>query len=189
MGYISVWNGYEEAPSLIGCGVYKIKQSSKSGSAAGPAPRMEPTTVNESGEEVANEDIIDEALFYFKSNMLFRTFTIKGDGDRLILYLTYFISQCLKKLVGATKDAAKQILHAFAHDGFSAPGEGGFPFSAFFPQPADAAEVEQWKTYIKQLRLETVSRVLKKVYQFPEADGTGNKFWMVFAKYTLLGQQ
>ncbi|CUG91261.1 ARP2/3 complex subunit, putative [Bodo saltans] len=186
MGYISIWNGYEEGgASFIGCGLYNIKMSSKA--VAGPAKAMDPTSVDENGAEVANEDIIDESLFYFKANMLMKTFTIKGDGDRLILYLTYFLSQCVKKVVGLTKDQAKQALHAFANEGFCAPGEKAFPFPAFFPTPKDAAEVDKWKEYMKQLRVEAAVRLIKKVYQFPEADGTGNKFWVVFSKYTLLG--
>ena len=186
MGYISIWNGYEEA-SFIGCGLYKIKQTGKS-SSGGPAPIMEAVSVDENGEQVANDDIIDEALFYFKSNMLLRTYTIKGNGDRLILYITYFLSQCLKRLVGVTRDQAKNVLFALANEGFSAPGDKGFPFPAFFPQPKDAAEVEKWKEYMKQVRLEAGQRLVKKVFLFPEADNTGNKFWMIFAKYTLLGQ-
>lgn len=189
MGYISGWNGYEEnGASLIGCGIYKIKQSKSTASSAGPAPRLEATTVDENGNEVENQDIIDEALFYFKPNMMFRTYTIKGDGDRLILYLTYYISQCLKRLVGVPKDQAKNVLFALANEGFSCPGDKGFPFPAFFPPAKDAAETEKWKEYMKQLRHEVGVRLIKKVYAFPEPDQTGNKFWMVFAKYTLLGQ-
>lgn len=186
MGYISVWNSYEEGGvSFIGCGLYNIKMSSKA--VAGPAKAMDPVAQDESGAEVANEDIIDEALFYFKANMLMKTYTIKGDGDRLILYLTYYLSQCLKKLVGLTKEQAKQVLHAFANEGFSAPGDKSFPFPAFFPVPKDAAEVDKWKEYMKQLRVESSVRLIKSVFQFPEPDGTGNKFWIVFSKYTLLG--
>lgn len=186
MGYISIWNGYEEGGvSFIGCGLYKMKMSSKA--VPGPAERMDAVSVDESGTEIANEDIIDESLFYFKANMLMRTYTIKGDGDRLILYLTYYLSQCLKKIVGLTKDQSKSALFAFANEGFSAPGEKSFPFPAFFPTPKDAAEVDKWKEYMKQLRVEAASRLVKKVFEFPESDGTGNKFWVVFAKYTLLG--
>ena len=46
----------------------------------------------------AGEDIIDEALFYFKPNIFFREYEIKGAADRTLIYLTFYISECLRKL-------------------------------------------------------------------------------------------
>jgi actin related protein 2/3 complex subunit 3 len=187
MVYHSKWNGYEESV-ILGCGVFPVKATHKN-PAAGPAPKLDLTTVNEQGEEEEQEDVLDEALQYFKPHMLFHTYTIKGNADRLILYLTMFINQCLKKIVGVSKSEAKQILFNFAHEGFSAPGDKAFPFSVFFPAPQGPAEVEKWKEYMKQLRVEMTARLIPKVYQFPEADGTGSKFWMIFAKSNFLGQK
>lgn len=44
------------------------------------------------------EDIIDEALTYFKPNIFFRQFEIKGSADRTLIYLFLYITECLKKL-------------------------------------------------------------------------------------------
>merc|ERR1711990_1423096 len=55
----------------------------------GPAPCL-PVT-----EEA---DIIDEALYYFKANVFFRTYEIKSESDRVLIYLTLYITECLKKL-------------------------------------------------------------------------------------------
>jgi len=188
MAYTSRWNGYEER-TLLGCGVYPIKQSPKSGSSVGPAPALDPTAVNEeTGQEEPQDDLLDEALQYFKPHMLFRTYKIKGNADRLTLYLTSFIHTCLKRLVGVTKDKAKGVLTLLAQESPIAPCESTYPFHQFFPAPTSPAEVEQWKEYAKQLRLEMVVRVAEKAYQFPEADGTPNKFWLIFAKQGLLGQ-
>lgn len=72
-------------------------------------------------------DILDEALEYFKANVLFRTFEVKGAGtsrlsvlrsifflillaDILLIYSTLYISQCLGKIKGRNKsDATKQL--------------------------------------------------------------------------------
>jgi actin related protein 2/3 complex subunit 3 len=187
MAYVSRWNGYEET-SFIGCGVYPIKQTPKSGSNAGPAPRMDPVAPNEDGVEEEQEDILDEALQFFKPHMLFRTYKIKGAADRLTLYLTMYINQCLKRLVGVTREQAKNVLFTFANEPITAPGDASFPFTSFYPSPKDAAEVDKWKEYIRQLRLELTVRIIAAVYKFPEADNTGSKFWMTFAKQTLLQQ-
>lgn len=46
-----------------------------------------------------SDDIIDEALTYFKPNIFFREFEIKGAADRTLIYLFLYITECLKKLV------------------------------------------------------------------------------------------
>ena len=43
-------------------------------------------------------DIIEEAIYYFKANIFFKNYEIKGDADRVLIYLTLYISECLKKL-------------------------------------------------------------------------------------------
>ena len=59
------------------------------------------------------EDIIDEALKYFKANVFFNTFEMKGNADRLLVYLTLFTHQCVLRLSKvrtewtAEKDAKK----------------------------------------------------------------------------------
>lgn len=54
----------------------------------GTAPRGNPN----------EKDIIDEALELFKANVLYKNFEIKGDADRLLVYLTFYISQCITKV-------------------------------------------------------------------------------------------
>ncbi len=43
------------------------------------------------------EDIIDETLSYFRANVLFRNFDVRGGGDRTLIYLTLFTVLCLVK--------------------------------------------------------------------------------------------
>ena len=42
--------------------------------------------------------MIDEALTYFKANVFFRTYEIRSEADRVLIYLTLYITDCLKKL-------------------------------------------------------------------------------------------
>jgi actin related protein 2/3 complex subunit 3 len=53
--------------------------------------------------DVDEEDIIDETLQTFKANILFRNFEVKGNADRLLIYLTLYVSQCLRKIQGKNK--------------------------------------------------------------------------------------
>ena len=49
------------------------------------------------GDEPAR-DIVDEVLYYLRSVLLFRTYDVQGAGDKTLIYLTLFASQCLKRL-------------------------------------------------------------------------------------------
>ncbi|KPP69089.1 actin-related protein 2/3 complex subunit 3-like [Scleropages formosus] len=53
----------------------------------GPAPK-----------ETKDSDIIDEAIYYFKANVFFKNYEIKNEADRTLIYITLYISECLKKL-------------------------------------------------------------------------------------------
>ena len=152
------------------------------------------------------DDIIDEVLLYFKANTLFKNFEIKGPADRVLIYLTLYITQCLLKLdkCPSKADGIRQLT-SMAHEQFSIPGESGFALGSFFPSPESPQEAELTRTYLKQLREETGRRgaprprpprraacsraltplsrpraVLTKV--FASDDGQPSKFWLVFSK-------
>lgn len=153
------------AEVVCGCSVLPIKTSTR-----GPAP------IAADGED----DIIDETLGYFKANVLFKHFEVKGPADRVLIYLTLYITQCLKKLEGApSKMEALKTLTAMAHENFSLPGEPAFPLGTFFPKPMSTQEADLARAYLKQLREEMGRRLLTKVYR---DDGEPSKFWLVFAK-------
>jgi len=40
-------------------------------------------------------DVVDEALALFKANVFFRNFEFKGNGDRVLVYLLLYITDCL----------------------------------------------------------------------------------------------
>ena len=43
-----------------------------------------------------NIDIIDEAFEYFRVNVLFKNFEIKGPGDKVLVYLFVLLSHLFK---------------------------------------------------------------------------------------------
>ena len=64
-------------------------------------------------KESGQADVIDEALAYFKANVFFRTYEIKSDADRVLIYLTLYIQDCLKKLQRCSSKAQGQILYRY----------------------------------------------------------------------------
>lgn len=148
----------------------------------GPAPRIDDPNV---------EDIIDEALLYFKPNVFFRNFEIKGAADRTLIYLFLYITECLKRLQKSPKklQAGKDLitLALDSHRGFPIPGESAFPFPGLFKPPANAQEEEIMRAYLQQLRQELGARLLERV--FPSAESAPSKWWLCFSKRRFMDKQ
>ncbi|KAJ1553779.1 subunit of the Arp2/3 complex, partial [Cladochytrium tenue] len=134
----------------------------------------------------AADDIVDEAIYYFRPNSLFRNFEIGGGGDRVMIYLLLFIQECLGKLapggrVGAAGGSASEgsrVLANHALQNFAIPGDAGFPLNALFERPANKLEADTLRQYLGQLRQETAARLVGRIY-----DGnTLSKWWMSFSK-------
>lgn len=48
-------------------------------------------------QKTDKDDIIDETLSFFRANVLFRNFEVKGGADKTLIYLTLHVAQCLVK--------------------------------------------------------------------------------------------
>ncbi len=128
-----------------------------------------------------NSDIIDETISYFKANVFFRTYEIKSDADRVLIYITLYITECLKKLQKcASKVNAKKDLHSLAISNFDIPGDPRFPLNAMYQKPSNKNEADQVRLYLTQLRQETGQRLVEKV--FDPATDKPSKWWMCFTK-------
>lgn len=87
------------------------------------------------------DDIIDEVLGFFKANVLFKHFEVKGHADRTLIYLTLYVTQCLIRLEKCPDQMeGLKALTAMAHEQFIIPGDPGFALGSFFPAPASAQE-------------------------------------------------
>ena len=86
------------------------------------------------------EDIIDEALRLFKANIFFRNFEVLGYADRLLVYVTLYISACLTKCVHKSKGEAERILYTYAIEPFAIPGDKTFCLGGLVTPPRDRNE-------------------------------------------------
>jgi actin related protein 2/3 complex, subunit 3 len=96
----------------------------------GPAPQAK-----------IEQDIIDEAIYYFKANIFFRTYEVKSEVDRVLIYITLYIPECLKKLQRcANKNQGMNEMYTLAISKFDIPGESLFPLNSVYAKPSTPAE-------------------------------------------------
>jgi hypothetical protein len=79
MVYHSSFHAGEHA-SVCGCAILPLNTVAK-----GPAP---PTK---------ERDIIDEVLDLYRANVLFRNYDVRNNADKLLIYLSIFVTACLKR--------------------------------------------------------------------------------------------
>ena len=92
-------------------------------------------------------DIIDEAIEFFKANVMFRNYDVEGPADRVLVYLTLYIHLCLTKITNKSKGDAVNTLYQLAISNFAIPGDSNFSLGGFVTNPAnrsDAGTVERF---------------------------------------------
>ena len=133
----------------------------------------------------------------YRANSLFRNFEIKGIADRVLIYLTLYIQECLGKLSKLPNVAeASKILATHAVSNFAIPGDATFPLNAMFERPSTRADagnflwyscylrfLELMKQYLTQLRQEVSIRLLSRIFE----DDKPSKWWMCFSKRKFMG--
>ncbi len=140
----------------------------------GPAPCLP--------KDSPDPDVIDETLAYFKANVFFRTYEIKSDADRVLIYLTLYVQDCLKKLQRcSSKSQGQQEMYSLAISRFDIPGEAGFPLNGVYARPRTPEEADTLRQYFLQLRHEMGSRLCDRVFD-SSPDGRPSKWWTCFAK-------
>lgn len=126
-------------------------------------------------------DIIEEALAYFKANVFFKTYEIQSDSDRVLIYVTLYITECLKKLQRCTsREQGLQEMYSLAISRFDIPGDPGFPLNSVYSRPGTPEEADLLRQYLLQLRQETGQRIVERV--FDKDSGKPSKWWLCFAK-------
>ncbi|CAH8867856.1 unnamed protein product [Trichobilharzia szidati] len=145
----------------------------------GPAP-MNPSL---------EKDIIDEALYLFKSLIFFRQYKLKSEADRVLVYLVLYILECLRKLQKCpNRIVAGKELAAMAISRFDLPGDPDFPreLNNMYAKPKNSTELETMRGYLTQLRQELGVRLIDKVYS--DDNSPPNKWWLCFGKRRFLDQ-
>uniref|UniRef100_A0A3B3WVZ7 Actin-related protein 2/3 complex subunit 3 n=1 Tax=Poecilia mexicana TaxID=48701 RepID=A0A3B3WVZ7_9TELE len=117
-----------------------------------------------------DSDIIDEAIYYFKANVFFKNYEIKNEADRTLIYVTLYISECLKKLQKcSSRSQGEKEMYTLGITNFPIPGEPGFPLNAMYAKPGNKQEDETMRAYLQQLRQETGLRLCDRVFD-PQTD-------------------
>ncbi|KAG1943294.1 actin-related protein 2/3 complex subunit [Pimephales promelas] len=125
----------------------------------GPAPK-----------ETKDTDTIDEAIYYFKANVFFKNYEIKNEADRTLIYITLYISECLKKLQKcSSRSQGEKEMYTLGITNFPIPGEPGFPLNAMYAKPSNKQEEETMRAYLQQIRQETGLRLCDRVFD-PQTD-------------------
>ena len=137
-----------------GCALLPLKTKVK-----GPAAPCPPEQV----------DIVDEALLFFRANVLFRNFQPQSPADLTLCYLTVFIGEVLRAFSKSkTKDEARKGITALSMSTtFAVPGDKAFVLPGFFTTPASRSESDAWRSWFRQAREETVMRLLELAYANP----------------------
>ena len=79
---------------------------------------------------------------------------METDVDRVLVYVTLYIIECLKRLQKLPNiERATQDMFSAALEQFSLPGEAGFPLNAFYSKP-QGGEAEEMKKYFVQVRID-----------------------------------
>ncbi|KAL0271972.1 UNVERIFIED_CONTAM: hypothetical protein PYX00_005118 [Menopon gallinae] len=126
-------------------------------------------------------DIIDEAIYYFRANVFYRTYEIKSEADRVLIYITLYITECLKRLQKCSnKNQGLNEMYTLAISKFDIPGDPGFPLNSVYAKPKTPAEADVLRYYFQQIRQETGQRICEKV--FNTENGKPSKWWLCFAK-------
>ena len=97
--YHSVFNKKEADVKYCGIPAFEFKEKK--------TPTLDATKLKVKLEDI-ELDIIDEAIIYFRANVLFKNFNIEGDADKLLVYITVFIQKCLEKANDPNPAKAKE---------------------------------------------------------------------------------
>ena len=97
--YHSVFNKADIKQKYCGIPVFEFKEKK--------TPTLDSTKLKVDLKQI-ELDIIDEAIIYFRANVLFKNFNIEGDADKLLVYITVFIQKCLEKASDPNQQNAKE---------------------------------------------------------------------------------
>ncbi|KAL5987880.1 Actin-related protein 2/3 complex subunit 3 [Asimina triloba] len=169
--YHSTFVNEEGIAKACGCPLLPLKSHVK-----GPAPISEQGT----------NDVIDEAITFFRANIFFRNFNIQSSADKLLIYLTLYINIALKRLEGCRTlaEGTKAIIN-LGLEKVPVPGEPDFPLGSLFalPQSRQEAGTIYWLTCFCPVKEGVIMVVFEgdsfvaagTIQEFSEAAKRGNK--------------
>ena len=172
--YHSVFNKKEDVKKYCGIPALEFKEKK--------TPTLDGTKLKVNIDQI-ELDIIDEAIIYFRANVLFKNFTIDGDADKLLVYITVFIQKCLEKAnvpdAAKAKENMKKLVDGceYVHN-----VENFFNILVNYKQN----ELSNLQKYLKSVRKETVDRLIYLLFD-DEKTKMDNKFWVALGKKKFMG--
>lgn len=71
---------------------------------------------------------------------------MQSEADRVLIYITLFITECLKKLQKcATQPQAMNEMFSLTLSKFDVPGDPGFPLNSVYAKPSSPAEAGKYR--------------------------------------------
>ena len=176
--YHSIFNKLEADQKYCGIPVLEFKE------------KKTPTLDSSKLKEVKNLkqielDIIDEAIIYFRANVLFKNFNIDGDADKVLVYLTVFIQKCLEKANDPNPAKAKENMKKLVDQCEYIPKTENF-FNVLVTKKD--SEVPNLQKYLKSLRKETVERLIYILFE-DEKTKMDFKYWVALGKKKFMGYE
>ena len=146
-------------------------------------PSLDPTKLSTAIKD--NQlDIIDEALIYFRINVLFKNFNIEGDADKLLVYIIVFIQKCLEKGNDPDIKKAKENINKLVSTCEWIPKSENF-FN-MLADSKDTSNVGNLQKYLKEIRQEVVKRLIYILFDnIPTS--MDRKFWLGLGKKKFMG--
>ena len=117
---------------------------------------------------------------------MFKNFEVRSNADKTLIFITVFISKCLEVIQKNPNEAdAKKNLMALIGDQILGSSDPKFFMSTVTSKSKGQAEEEKFRQYLKQLKEETVLRLVFKLYN-PNYGTMDLKFWLAFTKKKFL---
>lgn len=153
-------------------------------------PLKNPSNIRGNAPSLGDEqDIVDDIISFFRANVFFQSYTMDTNVDKLYVYGTLYLAECLKQIHRCkNKKQAKSELYTLAVQNVSRemPGDPKFPLNAFIRAPSKSKDKADLTTYLTQLRQIIGERIIEKCYD-DETSGP-SKWWMMFNKNRFIGK-
>ena len=172
--YHSVFNAKEDVQKYCGIPALEFKEKK--------TPTLDATKLKVKLDQI-ELDIIDEAIIYFRANVLFKNFTIDGDADKLLVYITVFIQKCLEKANVPDAAKAKENMKKLVDTCEYVPKTENF-FNILVTLKQN--ELGNLQKYLKSVRKETVERLIYLLFDDAKTK-MDYKYWVGLGKKKFMG--
>ena len=173
---------FKDEVSSLSCGMPLLKIID------GKIPNIDPSQLKGTNLKDLEFDIIDESIMYYRANVLFKSFPIKSDADKLLIYITVLISKCLEIAHFYQNDInkAKNIIKSLIDEGEWSPNLKSHFLNNLLT--VETSQVLELQNYLKTVRKEAISRIIYLLYD-SETKTMDLKYWLGYAKKKFLGYE